>query len=168
MELKFTVMTKVQKPIAEVFDAVYNPDKLSGYFTNGGASAPLDEGKTVQWAFEDTPGKPIPPFPVKVIKSIPEELIELEWEGSKGRDTQVKFEFEQSGADETLVKVTESGWQENQEELDRSYMNCMGWSQMIFALKAYAEHGIDLRKGAYSGLYDPSDFEETSQAAKKS
>ena len=31
-------------PVAEVFDAVYNPSKLSGYFTNGGASAPLELG----------------------------------------------------------------------------------------------------------------------------
>jgi len=41
MELKFQVQTKIQKPVAEVFDAVQNPEKLSGYFTNGGASAPL-------------------------------------------------------------------------------------------------------------------------------
>ena len=41
MELKFKVQTKIQKPVAEVFDAVYSPEKLSGYFTNGGASAPL-------------------------------------------------------------------------------------------------------------------------------
>src|SRR5688572_17970886 len=147
MELKFQVQTKIQKPVAEVFDAVYNPEKLSGYFTNGGASAPLDEGTTVEWTFEDTPGKPIPPFPVKVLKSIPEELIEFEWQGSKGRQNQVKCEFEQTGPDETLVKITESGWEENQEGLDGSYMNCMGWSQMLFALKAYAEYGIDLRKG---------------------
>lgn len=53
MELKFKVQTKIQKPVAEVFDAVYNPSKLSGYFTNGGASAPLDEGTTVEWAFAD-------------------------------------------------------------------------------------------------------------------
>ena len=36
MELKFQVQTKIQKPVEEVFDAVHNPDKLSGYFTNGG------------------------------------------------------------------------------------------------------------------------------------
>ena len=165
MELKFTVMTKIQKPLDEVFDAVYNPEKLSGYFTNGGASGPLDEGATVQWAFEDTPGKPMPPFPVKVLGSIPEELIELEWEGSKGRQTQVKLEFEQTGPDETLVKLTEGGWEESQEELDRSYMNCMGWSQMLSALKAYAEYGIDLRKGAYSGLYEVEDFKDLRQTA---
>jgi len=49
MELKFEVRTKIQKSISEVFNAVYNPDKLSGYFTSGGASAPLDEGTTVRW-----------------------------------------------------------------------------------------------------------------------
>ena len=40
----------------EVFDAVHNSDKLSGYFTAGGASAPLEEGATVTWDFADFPG----------------------------------------------------------------------------------------------------------------
>jgi uncharacterized protein YndB with AHSA1/START domain len=57
MELKFEVQTKIQKPVEEVFKAVQDPDKLSGYFTNGGACAPLTEGTTVEWAFEDTPGE---------------------------------------------------------------------------------------------------------------
>jgi hypothetical protein len=29
----------------------------------------------------------------------------------------------------------------------------MGWSHMLSAMKAYVEYGIDLRKGAYGGLY---------------
>lgn len=29
MQLKFQVQTKIQKPVAEVFDAVYNPTKLN-------------------------------------------------------------------------------------------------------------------------------------------
>src|SRR6266536_964700 len=36
MDLSFTVQTKIQKPVNEVFDAVHNPKKLSGYFTSGG------------------------------------------------------------------------------------------------------------------------------------
>jgi len=44
MDLRFTVQTKIQKPVSEVFDAVYNPKKLSKYFTTGGADGPLDEG----------------------------------------------------------------------------------------------------------------------------
>jgi uncharacterized protein YndB with AHSA1/START domain len=158
MELKFQVQIKVQKPVKDVFDAVYDPEKLSAYFTNGGASAPMDANTTVQWAFEDTPGEPIGPFPVEVKNVVPNERIEFEWEGSKGRNTRVVFDFTKTGDEETLVQVAECGWQENQEELDRSYMNCMGWSHMIVALKAYAEYGINLRKGAYSGLYKPSEM----------
>ena len=60
MELRFQVYGKIARPVAEVFDAVYNPDKLSGYFTTGGASGPLVEGATVTWDFADFPGA----FPV--------------------------------------------------------------------------------------------------------
>jgi len=164
MDLKFQIQTKIQKPVAEVFDAVYDPQKLRGYFTNGGASAPLDEGTIVEWAFEDTPGKKVGPFPVKVKKVVHNELITFEWEGAPGRDTLVEMKFEQAGPDETIVRISESGWKENQEELNRSYMNCMGWSQMVSALKAYVEYGIDLRKGAYDGLYEPQDHQGTANA----
>src|SRR6266571_1493228 len=78
MEFKFKVHTKIQKPVAEVFDAVYSPKKLSGYFTTGGASGPLDEGKTVTWNFADYPGD----VPVKVSKVIPNELIAFSWAGA--------------------------------------------------------------------------------------
>src|SRR6188472_1320344 len=110
MELKFTVQTKVQKPVADVFDAVYNPDKLSGYFTNGGASAPLDEGTTVEWAFADTPNETIGLFPVEVKKVIQNELIVFEWEAAGGGyNTRVEMSFEKTGPEETLVKISESG-----------------------------------------------------------
>ena len=164
MDLKFQVQTKIQKPVEEVFKAVQDPDKLSGYFTNGGASAPLTEGATVQWAFEDTPGEKVGPFPVKVKKVTPNELITFEWEGAPGRDTLVEIKFEKAGPDETIVRISESGWRENQEELNRSYGNCMGWSQMISALKAYTEYGINLRKGAYGGLYKAEDHQSAAKA----
>ncbi|WP_353071114.1 hypothetical protein [Tunturiibacter gelidiferens] len=67
MQLKFQVQTKIQKPIAEVFDAVYNPTKLSAYFTTGGANGPLDEGTSVLWHFADFPGD----VPVSVKKLSP-------------------------------------------------------------------------------------------------
>ena len=79
MELKFQVQTKIQKPVEEVFDAVRNPDKLSGYFTNGGSSAPLHEGTTVEWAFADNPGDEPIRFPVTVLELIPNEKIVFEW-----------------------------------------------------------------------------------------
>ena len=50
MSLGFKVSGRIAKPVAEVFDAVVNPTKLSGYFTTiKGASAPLVAGTTVTW-----------------------------------------------------------------------------------------------------------------------
>ena len=159
MELKFNVQTKIQKPIEEVFDAVYNPKKLSGYFTNGGASAPLDEGTTAEWKFADTPGAEIGPFPVYVKEVVKNRSIAFEWEATGGGyNTRVEMTFEETGPSETLVKITESGWRNGEDDLPASYGNCMGWSQMLSALKAFTEYGINLRKGAYEGLYKPEDY----------
>ncbi|HVF47829.1 MAG TPA: SRPBCC domain-containing protein [Pyrinomonadaceae bacterium] len=167
MELKFQVQTKIQKPIAEVFDAVYNPKKLSGYFTTGGASAPLDEGTTVEWTFADTPGAEIGPLPVEVKEVKKNELIAFAWKASSGDyNTRVEMKFEETGPAETLVKISESGWKEDEEGLRDSYGNCMGWSHMVSALKAFTEYGINLREGAYRDLYKPEDFESKSTNKK--
>jgi uncharacterized protein YndB with AHSA1/START domain len=164
MELKFQVQTKIQKPVEEVFDAVHNPDKLSGYFTNGGASAPLHEGTTVEWAFADNPGDEKLKFPVTVEKVIPDELIVLGWEGTKGLQTRVEMQFEKAGPSDTIVRISETGWRETQADLDSSYLNCFGWGQMLCCLKAYTEYGINLRKGAFEGLYRASDHHGTATA----
>lgn len=151
MELKFEIKMKIQKPIAEVFDAVYDPDKLSKYFATGGASGPLDAGETVTWSWHDYPGS----FPVHVKESVPNELIAFEWEAnSGGYDTRTEIRFESLGSGETLIKLTESGWKDNEQGLKDSYGNCFGWTQVICSLKAWIEHGINLRKGAFEGLLE--------------
>ena len=78
------------------------------------------------------------------------------WEGKKGLDTHVRIEFEVAGND-TIVRISETGWREQQDDLNSSYLNCMGWTQMLCCLKAYTEYGIDLRKGAFEGLYSAAD-----------
>lgn len=151
MELRFTVKIKIQKAVGEVFEAVCEPTKLSGYFTNGGAKGRLESGTTVEWAFNDGPGQEAR-FPVHVGEVIPNELITFQWDGLNNKLNTVEFRFKGEGP-ETVVEITEFGWETNDEGLKSSYSNCMGWSQMLSALKAYLEHGIDLRKGAYTGLY---------------
>jgi uncharacterized protein YndB with AHSA1/START domain len=143
MELRFQVYGKIAKPVAEVFDAVYNPSKLSGYFTTGGASAPLVEGSTVTWDFADFPGA----FPVQVRKVERDRLIELEWKAGDGDyTTRTRLEFEPLEGGATLVRISEGKWKENQRGLDASYGNCMGWTQMLCAMKLYVERGINLRE----------------------
>jgi uncharacterized protein YndB with AHSA1/START domain len=143
MELRFQVYGKIAKPVAEVFDAVYNPSKLSGYFTTGGASAPLVEGSTVTWDFADFPGA----FPVEVRKVERDRLIELEWKANDGDyTTRTRLEFEPLEGGATLVRISEGKWSETQRGLDASYGNCMGWTQMLCAMKLYVERGINLRE----------------------
>lgn len=143
MDLQFQIYGKIARPPAEVFDAVYDPAKLSAYFTTGGASAPLDEGTTVTWDFHDFPGA----FPVHVRKVERNRLIELQWQAADGEyDTTVRIELEAAGDAATTVRISESGWRESPEGLRSSYGNCMGWTQMLCCMKAYVEHGIKLRE----------------------
>jgi uncharacterized protein YndB with AHSA1/START domain len=143
LNLKFEVYSKIRKPVNEVFDAVYNPKKLSGYFTTGGASAPLNEGTSVTWDFADFPGA----FPVDVKKVIMNEQIILEWANNEGRNNRVEMNFEALDPNSTLVKIRESGWSKmEQKSLDASYGNCMGWTQMLLCLKVYVEYGKNLRE----------------------
>lgn len=149
MELRFQVQAKIQKPVAEVFDAVYNPDKLTRYFTTRSASAPLREGTKVQWSFADYSG-PMDPFDVSVKKVVPNELIAFEWRAADGDyNTMVEMRFESLGPRSTLVKIAEWGWRDTPSGLESSYGNCFGWTQMVCCLKAYAEHGINLRQGFF-------------------
>ncbi|WP_158750090.1 SRPBCC family protein [Acidobacterium sp. S8] len=146
MELKFQLHVKIQKPIDQVFDAVYNPKKITQYFATGSASAPLDEGTKVIWRFADYPGD----VPVSVKKMVPNELILLEWEaGDGGYNTHVEMRFEALSKNETLITISEGNWSENQKGLNASYGNCYGWMHMSCCLKAYLEHGINLREGFF-------------------
>lgn len=151
MELVFSVSTRISKPVAKVYEAVADPAKLSGYFTTGGAVGRLETGATVTWNFHDFPGA----FPVKVLTAEPGRRIVLQWEASEDKgggppyDTTVTISFEALEPGRTLVRITEEGWRQTPAGLKASYGNCQGWSQMLCALKAYLEHGINLRDGMY-------------------
>ena len=151
MELKFRVFAHISKPVHEVFEAVADPARLSCYFTTGGAKGRLEEGATVSWDFQDFPGA----FPVYVVEVVPDRRIVLEWKASEpdneGPDynTTVTMEFKSTDDGRTLVEIAEEGWRETPNGLKASYGNCMGWSQMVAALKLWLEHGINLREGMY-------------------
>lgn len=147
MELAFKVAGRIARPVHDVFEAVADPAKLSGYFTTGGARGRLESGTTVTWDFADFPGA----FPVKVIEVVPDERIVLRWasqENPKG-ETEVTMLFSDTGDGRTLVEISETGWREDAAGLKASYGNCMGWSQMLCAMKAWVEHGLNIRTGMY-------------------
>ena len=150
MELTFKVAARIAKPVAEVFEAVVNPSQLSRYFTTGGAKGRIEPGATVYWDFHDFPGA----FPVSVVEVEPERRIVLRWAASEGApadgyETTVTMSFEPLEDGRTLVSISEEGWRQTEAGLKASYGNCQGWMQMLCALKAYLEYGINLREGMF-------------------
>lgn len=150
MDPTFTVFIIVNRPRHAVFDAVADPKELSAYFTTGGASARLEQGKTVTWDFADFPGA----FPVDVVEVVPDEKIIFNWKANEPAtdyQLQVTMRFSDVAGDpgRTKVEVSEAGWHSTDAAVKASYGNCMGWAQMLAALKMWAEHKINLREGAY-------------------
>jgi uncharacterized protein YndB with AHSA1/START domain len=47
------------------------------------------------------------------------------------------------------VTITESAWQPTPDGAKSAFGNCEGWTGMLAALKAWVEHGINLRDGFY-------------------
>ncbi len=150
MDPTFRVFILVNRPRHDVFEAVADPKELSSYFTTGGAQGRLETGATVTWDFADFPGA----FPVHVKEVIADEKIVFEWQANEpGSDYQVevtmRFSDVESASGRTKVEVEERGWRSTEAAVKGSYGNCMGWSQMLAALKMWVEHKINLREGAY-------------------
>lgn len=92
--------------------------------------------------------------PVTVVESEAPRRIVIEWDGvattgEKGT-TRVTFTFEPIDDDtRTLVTITESSWLLTTDGATHAFGNCEGWTGMLAALKAWVEHGINLRDGFY-------------------
>lgn len=149
-ELSFTVSGFIAKSVKQVYEAVADPEQLSYYFTTGGAQGRMETGETVVWDFLDFPGE----FPVKVLEADPYNRIVFQWEGreSAAADSLNTVTFEFSSVDDstrTKVDITESGWRASGAGIQAAFGNCEGWTGMLAAMKAWLEHGINLRDGFY-------------------
>ncbi len=147
MARNYTVSTRISRPVADVFEAIVSSDKLTRYFTDG-SSSDLVEGSTVKWRWDDY-GE----LPVVVKKVVEHQLIELVldsgvWKKTTGDnyDVSVIFEFEALEDGGTMLSISEQGWKTDAEGLKGSHDNCGGWTHMAMCLKAWIEHGIDLRR----------------------
>ncbi|MEN7535775.1 SRPBCC domain-containing protein [Aurantiacibacter flavus] len=158
MQVNFRISGRIAKPVEEVFEAVADPAKLSEYFTTGGARGRMEAGSTVLWDFHDFPGA----VPVEVVEVLPNEKIVIEWSASEGETgeigaklaeadykTTVTMLFKPLDDGRTLVEIVEEGWRDTPGGLRSAFLNCEGWTGMLAAMKAWIEHGINLRHGFY-------------------
>ena len=50
-----------------------------------------------------------------------------------------------AGDGSTLLSISEAGWRTDKDGLRGSHDNCGGWTHIAMCMKAWLEHGIDLR-----------------------
>lgn len=147
MELEAKVHERVAKPLGEVFDAIVDPARMSRYFISG-ASGPMKAGTTVEWEFADVGAR----VPVDVIE-VGEEKIVYE-SSATGRRTRVTLSLEAVDPDTTLVSIREAGWPMDKDGVQRALGQTAGWTYFLCCLKAYLQHGINLRQGLAKRLTD--------------
>jgi len=144
MALRVKQQMNIRRPVAEVFDALVNPEKLSGYFTSS-ASGALVEGAQVEWCWADFECDAR--LAVRVAKVEQDSSVAFRWPAT-GRDTLVEFTFEPVSDSVTKVTVEEGNWEMTEEGVKSFVGQAEGWIHMTTCMKAWLEYGgINLRKG---------------------
>lgn len=145
--LEINAAIQVAKPRQEVFQAIIDPKKMSGYFISKG-SATMEAGKEVTWQFPEFSDQ----FTVKVLKIVPDELVSFEWEGAKDHHLTVNIALTERPGNATLIKISEGKMDNNEAGIKWLKGNTEGWANFLACLKAYLEYNINLRTGAFDYL----------------
>ena len=139
-ELSFSFRCVIDRPVAEVFDAVTGRTAISTYFTDD-ASAGLEAGRTVIWRFGDVE------VDVAVEDVIRYRRIVCTWPACNdvGYRTRFVFDFEALNGG-TRISVSESGWRPDRDGIDSAFDQCSGWTHFFASLKARLEYDVDLKR----------------------
>jgi uncharacterized protein YndB with AHSA1/START domain len=141
MDVQVSIKDRVLRPVSDVFEAIVDPDRLSGFFVSA-ASGPLTEGAMVTWHFVDV-GATVSAT-VKRVKQ--NELISFEWAAS-GVTAKVDIMLEAINPTTTSVKIVEDGWPLDKQGVARALGQTQGWTDFLCCMKAFLYTGINLRQG---------------------
>ena len=137
--LQVKTQLAIAKPVHEVFEAIVDPEKMSHFFISSG-SGRMETGKTLRWVF-DGGGTGLE---VKVQRVELDRFVSFQWSAS-GVEALVEMHLDPRGA-ATLVKVSESEWPADEKGIARCVEQTQGWMHFLCCMKAYVEHGINLRQ----------------------
>ena len=148
LEIKTSLV--IQKPLHEVFEAIVDPGKMSGYFISK-SSGRMEEGKNLVWRFPEWDMD----VPVRVGRIEKNRYISYYWNDFDGKELLVEMTLtpKENG---TFVVVTEKSRDNDEAGIKWLKGNTEGWANFLACLKAYLEYSINLRKGAF----DPSQMPE--------
>ena len=139
--LQVKTQMEIAKPVHQVFEAIVDPEKMSHYFISSGTGR-MQAGKTVHWKFDKGGG-----LDARVERTEPDRFVSFVWSAS-GTEAVVAMELVPVGDGGTVVKISESEWPPDEKGIARCIEQTQGWTHFLCCMKAYLEHGINLRKNA--------------------
>jgi len=144
--LEIKTALQIQKPVAEVFEAIVNPDQMCQYFISK-SSGRMEEGKELIWRFPEFDLE----FPVRIGKIEQDQFISYYWKIDE-EELWVEITLTIKENNSTLVSVTEKSRNNDEAGIKWLKGNTEGWANFLACLKAYLEYGINLRKGGFDFL----------------
>ena len=138
MDTQVTTKLKIHKPANEVFEAIVDPVKMSNYWFSSG-TARVEQGKTITWRYDEYNAEGV----LNVLEVDENEKVIFSW-GEDGQETVVTITLEELTPTITVIKVTETGLNENDPEIINIMLGQKeGWVYMLTCLKGYLENGIN-------------------------
>lgn len=147
-KLEIKVAIQVLKPVSEVFESIADPAQMSNYFI-AYSSGRIEGGKQLTWRFPEFDMD----IPIRVGKVEKDKYISYYWD-HEGKELFVEIVLEPYKNNNTIVKISEKSMENNQDGIKWFGGNTEGWAYFLSCLKAWAEYGINLRKGAFDFRFD--------------
>ena len=144
--LEIKVAIQIQKPAAEVFDAIVDPAKMANYFISK-STGRMEEGKRIIWKFPEFDME----VPVRVDKIEQNQYVSFFW-NNDNKELLVEMTLTARESNPTLVTVTEKSMANDEAGIKWLKGNTEGWANFLACLKAFLEYGVNLRKGAFDYL----------------
>lgn len=141
LEIKTAI--QIQRPVEEVFEAIIDPDKMCNYFISQ-STGRMEESKEIFWKFPEFDEQ----FPIRVDKIEKNKYVSFYWD-TDGKPFLVEMNLTIASYNSTLVTITEKSMPNDEAGIKWLKGNTEGWANFLACLKAYMEHGINLRKGAF-------------------
>ena len=141
--LEIQAKLQILKPVNEVFEGIVDPAKMSNYFISE-STGRMESGKELTWRFPEFDMD----IPIRVGRVEQNEYISYYWEDA-GKELLVEITLSAVDENATVVSITEKGKNNDQAGIEWLKRNTEGWANFLACLKAYLEHGINLRKGAF-------------------
>ncbi len=133
--LQYQIGMQIRSKLENVWENLTKAENLMRYFTSH-AKKDLNSTGEVLWAWGDNA------VLLNVIEVVPLSKIVLEWNGNMV-EYRIRAEITlQKINQKVLVKISESGWENDEPGIKNAISNCNGWSDFLNSLRVFTEYKI--------------------------